>query len=294
MHFYLLFAALSAHYALAFPWMTPEGMDNLLNHPEARQEINRRLQELDNRAPEETQRHEARLLGTGGLLGGIGDLVGGTVDAVLDNVLGLIPTVKVVKGLKRFPEGKSTTVLPPDNFLMLCANYVSANHPFQAPGPTDQRGPCPGLNTLANHGYIPRSGIATIGQINAATAEVFNMGADLSTLLTVGGVVTGGDILTQQVSIGGPDARVGLQGALGGIFGTPSGIAGHGTKNPASVPSGRAMYLADINQGSKGTPRPRATTCTWAATAPPSSPSSSNSCTSRPSRGATAPTAWPP
>ena len=26
------------------------------------------------------------------------------------------------------------------------------NHPFQAPGPTDQRGPCPGLNTLANHG----------------------------------------------------------------------------------------------------------------------------------------------
>jgi hypothetical protein len=27
-----------------------------------------------------------------------------------------------------------------------------AAHPYQAPGPTDQRGPCPGLNTLANHG----------------------------------------------------------------------------------------------------------------------------------------------
>jgi len=25
-------------------------------------------------------------------------------------------------------------------------------HPFIAPGPNDIRGPCPGLNTLANHG----------------------------------------------------------------------------------------------------------------------------------------------
>jgi unspecific peroxygenase len=27
-----------------------------------------------------------------------------------------------------------------------------ANHPFIPPGPDDIRGPCPGLNTLANHG----------------------------------------------------------------------------------------------------------------------------------------------
>ncbi|KAL3470346.1 Cloroperoxidase [Aspergillus californicus] len=27
-----------------------------------------------------------------------------------------------------------------------------------APGPADSRGPCPGLNTLANHGYLPRDG----------------------------------------------------------------------------------------------------------------------------------------
>ena len=27
-----------------------------------------------------------------------------------------------------------------------------AAHPYIAPGPGDQRGPCPGLNTLANHG----------------------------------------------------------------------------------------------------------------------------------------------
>jgi hypothetical protein len=68
-----------------------------------------------------------------------------------------------------------------------------------------------------------------VGQINAATAHVFNMGADLSSLLATGGALDGGDILTQTMSIGGPDDRVGLLGgALNSIFGTPSGIAGHG------------------------------------------------------------------
>lgn len=55
------------------------------------------------------------------------------------------------------------------------------------------------------------------------------MGADLSTLLATGGALDGGDIVSQTMSIGGPDSRVGLLGgALNSIFGTPSGIAGHG------------------------------------------------------------------
>jgi hypothetical protein len=29
---------------------------------------------------------------------------------------------------------------------------------YQAPGPNDSRSPCPALNALANHGYLPRSG----------------------------------------------------------------------------------------------------------------------------------------
>ena len=39
---------------------------------------------------------------------------------------------------------------------------VSGSHAWQAPGPNDARGPCPGLNALANHGYLPRDGFATI------------------------------------------------------------------------------------------------------------------------------------
>ncbi|KAF5652036.1 cercosporin resistance protein [Fusarium sp. NRRL 25303] len=47
-------------------------------------------------------------------------------------------------------------------------------------------------------------------------------------LLAVSGAVDGGDILSQKMSIGGPDDRVGLlSGGLHKIFGKPSGIAGH-------------------------------------------------------------------
>ena len=42
--------------------------------------------------------------------------------------------------------------------------YVSntGDHAWVAPGPEDLRGPCPGLNAMANHGYIPHNGVATI------------------------------------------------------------------------------------------------------------------------------------
>jgi hypothetical protein len=41
---------------------------------------------------------------------------------------------------------------------------VSGKHEFQPPNfdRGDQRGPCPGLNALANHGYLPRDGIAGV------------------------------------------------------------------------------------------------------------------------------------
>ncbi|KAI0145131.1 hypothetical protein GGR57DRAFT_322299 [Xylariaceae sp. FL1272] len=216
----LLIAALCASPSLAFPWMTERGMEGLLNHPEARQEIERRLKE--HRSPKTTKQKEQ--LDTG-LLSGVVSLLGGSVEAVVDNVLGLIPTNDAVEGLNYFPED---------------------DYPFKAPGKTDQRGPCPGLNTLANHGYIPRTGIATIGQINAATAKVFNMGDDLSTLLATGGALDGGDILSQKMSIGGPDDRVGLLGgSLNKIFGTPSGISGHGKFNEGDASATREDFYID-------------------------------------------------
>lgn len=51
--------------------------------------------------------------------------------------------------------------------------YVSATgeHVFQAPSASDLRGPCPGLNAMANHGYIPHNGVATISQFIQGTYD---------------------------------------------------------------------------------------------------------------------------
>lgn len=38
--------------------------------------------------------------------------------------------------------------------------YISntGQYKWVKPGPSDQRGPCPGLNAFANHNYIPHNG----------------------------------------------------------------------------------------------------------------------------------------
>ena len=50
---------------------------------------------------------------------------------------------------------------------------VTGDHKWIAPGPNDLRGPCPGLNALANHGYFPRSGIVPLSVGATATQEVY-------------------------------------------------------------------------------------------------------------------------
>ncbi|KAF7304533.1 HEME-HALOPEROXIDASE domain-containing protein [Mycena chlorophos] len=57
-------------------------------------------------------------------------------------------------------------------------------HQYQKPGPNDSRSPCPGLNALANHGYLPRNGQnITVPQILEASLEGFNF--DWAVLLSV-------------------------------------------------------------------------------------------------------------
>jgi hypothetical protein len=54
---------------------------------------------------------------------------------------------------------------------------VSGDHAFVPPdfSAGDLRGPCPGLNALANHNYMPHNGFATIDQFVQATNQVFGM-----------------------------------------------------------------------------------------------------------------------
>ncbi|KAF8958572.1 Chloroperoxidase [Flammula alnicola] len=82
-------------------------------------------------------------------------------------------------------------------------------HPWIPAGENDIRGPCPGLNTLASHGWLPRNGIATPVQIINAVQEVFNMGNDLAVFVTYGAFLVDGNLLTNLLSIGGKTPETG-------------------------------------------------------------------------------------
>ena len=122
-----------------------------------REELQR--EQLANRAA------EPQLLNpVGNLLGGLGDIVDGLLSSVGQ---------AIVKKDNKRPE---------------------PGFEFKAPGPNDSRGPCPGLNLLANYGYLPRDGYVTYGQVLEATGRGFNMGVDLATVLATFAVLGSGDL----------------------------------------------------------------------------------------------------
>ncbi|EUC40366.1 hypothetical protein COCMIDRAFT_41289 [Bipolaris oryzae ATCC 44560] len=100
----------------------------------------------------------------GNLLGSLGDLVDGLLTSVGQ---------AVVKKSNRHPE---------------------PGFEFKAPGPNDSHGPYPGLNLLANYGYLPRDGYVNFGQVLGTTARGFNIRVDLATVLATFAVWGGGDL----------------------------------------------------------------------------------------------------
>ncbi|KAL0575172.1 hypothetical protein V5O48_006794 [Marasmius crinis-equi] len=100
---------------------------------------------------------------------------------------------------------------------------VHGEHRFIPPGHGDLRGPCPGLNALANHNYLPHNGVATIDELVEATYRVYGMGKDIGLFLAVYGSLMTGDLLS--FSIGGPPPSL-----LGGLLGRPSGLSGSHNK----------------------------------------------------------------
>ncbi|KAF6755032.1 aromatic peroxygenase precursor [Ephemerocybe angulata] len=77
------------------------------------------------------------------------------------------------------------------------------DHEWQPTKPGDIRGPCPGLNTLASHGYLPRNGVATPAQIINAVQECFNMENLTARFLTYAAFLVDGNLVTDLLSIGG-------------------------------------------------------------------------------------------
>lgn len=106
---------------------------------------------------------------------------------------------------------------------------VTGLHAFQPPNfdKGDQRGPCPGLNALANHGYISHDGIAGFFEVIHAVNHVYGMGVDLITVLAVMGTVGVGNPLSLNpgFSIGGKSRKANnVLGNLFGLLGTPQGL----------------------------------------------------------------------
>lgn len=80
-----------------------------------------------------------------------------------------------------FPKRQLPGVTPPFDAAQ---QYVSnqGSHAFVPPSGNDQRGPCPGLNAMANHNYMPHNGIGTMEDFITGTGEVFGMGNEDSDL----------------------------------------------------------------------------------------------------------------
>ncbi|TFL05778.1 Chloroperoxidase [Pterulicium gracile] len=123
-----------------------------------------------------------------------------------------------------FPQYR-ITVPSPANFTGL-KRIPDAAHPYRAPLAWEQRGPCPGLNVMANHGYIPRSGVATFEQLIAGAQEAFNMDYNFAMAVSAFGILARGNPLLGIVSIGG---RTPFVPPLPGIpDGIPGGFSKHG------------------------------------------------------------------
>ncbi|KAJ7917256.1 Chloroperoxidase [Mycena leptocephala] len=100
-------------------------------------------------------------------------------------------------------------------------------HPFIAPGPNDMRGPCPGMNTLANHGYISRNGITSFEEIIIAAGEAFNIDRDMGVGMAALNLLARGNAFVNKISIGGISPLVPpLPGQIDGP--ETRGIAAHG------------------------------------------------------------------
>ncbi|KZT41685.1 Cloroperoxidase [Sistotremastrum suecicum HHB10207 ss-3] len=114
--------------------------------------------------------------------------------------------------------------LPTDTSLKVIPD---AQHPFVAPGPNDKRGPCPGLNTLANHGYLPHNGIASFEQLIYGVEGGYNMEHDLASALSALAILARGNAFINLVSIGGVSDQVPpLPGKIDGP--TAGGLSKHG------------------------------------------------------------------
>ena len=112
-------------------------------------------------------------------------------------------------------------------------------------GPGDIRGPCAGLNAAANHGYIPRDGIATSETINTGLWEAFGLDKTATLFLQTATMFFDGDPLSGRWSIGYHSDKTQSLGVVGDLLGNETGICAYGhLKTEADSSITRGDWLA--------------------------------------------------
>ncbi|KAM0230521.1 hypothetical protein ACHAP5_011357 [Fusarium lateritium] len=80
-------------------------------------------------------------------------------------------------------------------FFASAALAVSAANDWQAPASSDRRSPCPMVNSLANHGYLPRNGLnISLDDLIVAFADAVNLDPAATTLVGNKALTTGNNV----------------------------------------------------------------------------------------------------
>ncbi|KAF2479377.1 hypothetical protein BDY17DRAFT_327353 [Neohortaea acidophila] len=186
--------------------LSPLGLGSLVprsaQHDLAREHLRARLEERDEDvdidAPILTPKAHKRHVEERGLLGGL-----------------LAPLTGILAGLDvPTPQASGEQAIPGND----------PAHQYQPPGPTDIRGVCPTLNTLANHGYLSRNGVTSFAEAANAVQIAYSISYDLAIFLSALGLLAGGDIPTGKYTIGGASPLV--PQTIPGV--PPLGIDRHG------------------------------------------------------------------
>lgn len=109
-----------------------------------------------------------------------------------------------------------------------------SGHEWAAPTSKQVRGPCPGLNAAANHGFLPRAGILTLPETVQGLQAAVGFNPDFSIPLFFFSVFNSGSIIDEKWSIGGPFDSTTL-----GILGKGLGISNSHNKYDGDSSPGR-------------------------------------------------------
>jgi len=160
------------------------------------------------------------------------------------------PLVKRIAPVAPFPEYPGSAAHATYNSFDASSQLVSTSgaHAFIPPGKGDIRGPCAGLNAAANHGYLPRTGIATAETVNTGLWEAFGLDKTATLFLQTATMFFDGDPVSGRWSIGYHSDATQSLGILGNFLGNETGICAYGhlkTEGDASITRGDWLAPTD-------------------------------------------------